>query len=146
MKSIISVYYEAGDIKLAVLSKTKNGIKLHRTLSAHINKPEPEYADAEERSTDFTNVSSADLSLEDVDFEDNDSSTLDGADISYIANFLSDFQLSKSEFIPVISEPGLKYHVFEGDLNLDKKHLLDEIIKDISSTKNIGVSRDSIDL
>ncbi len=145
MKPVISVYYEAGDIKLAIMSKTKSGIKLHRTLSAHINKPEPEYAEAEERTTDFTNVSSADLSFDDVDFDQSDNSTLDSADISYIANFLSDFPLSKSEFIPVISEPGLNYHIFEGDLSLDKKTLLDEIIKDISSTKNIVVSKDSID-
>ncbi|MBL1212632.1 MAG: hypothetical protein HND52_04620 [Ignavibacteriae bacterium] len=145
MKPVISVYYESGDIKLAVLSKTKNGISLHQTLSAHVNKGEVEFAEVDDGVNDYSSGAGSDLSFEDVDFDSEDSSTLDNADISFIANSLGGFQLNKSEFIPVISEPGLNYHIFEGDITLDKKQLLDEIIKDISATKNISVSRDSID-
>ena len=53
--------------------------------------------------------------------------------------------MSKAKFIPVVTDPNVTFHVYEGHLEKDRKKTLDIIISEVQSSKGIIITRDQID-
>ena len=73
------------------------------------------------------------------------SSNANSTEISELAEQLAEFDLSKAEFIPVITDPNLTFHIYEAPLEKDKKKTLEKIISEIYNTKGLLLTKDQID-
>jgi len=142
MKPLVCVYCEGNDTKLAVLTKGKERIKVVRTISVTLEDTSTSELDAitDFGGDDFGN----DIALNDIGNVSADSQKSSG-DIAYVGGLTSDLPLSKSLFVPIISEPIVNYHIYDGIKEIDKNKLVDIIIKDIKTTKGITVDPHSID-
>ncbi len=147
MKPIVCIYCEGTDTKLAVVAKEKGAFKILRVaslsmstvLSTSLSKPDVvAELDAESFSSDisFDNLEAVDNGL---------TSVQDPSDVSRLASSLAGLPLGRLQFIPIISEPIVNFHPYEGPRDPNKKKLVDAIIKDIENVKGITVSHDSID-
>lgn len=139
MKPLVCVYCVGTDTKLAVLSKEKDEIVIHKTVTAGLSPIE---------STSDSSL--ADLGGEDfggdISFDDFGSDSDAGiSDVQEISSKLGDIQLSKGEFIPVLTEPVMSYHLYEGTKDDDKNKLIQAVVNDIQTSKNIFVDNTSID-
>jgi len=150
MKQIICIYSEGLEHKLAILGKEKDKISINQvfTINANANLA----VDNTESLGDFTDDSlmSEDISFDELDSMDpmgaiEEDSAIDSTDISQIAAKLVNCDLSKTQFIPVITDPNVTFHIYEGPLDKDKKKTLDKIILEIQNTKGLVISRDQID-
>ncbi|MDA3861493.1 MAG: hypothetical protein PF445_09725, partial [Melioribacteraceae bacterium] len=133
MKQIVCLYSEGLEHKLAVLGREKEKITINKifTVSSNPNLS----VDTTDQLGDFTDDS---LMANDVSFESLDTiesigaieedSAIDSTDTSEIASRLAEFDLSKAQFIPVITDPNVTFHIYEGPLEKDKKKTLDKII------------------
>lgn len=135
MKPIVCVYCEGIDTKLAVLSKDKNEIFIHKTVSAGSRSA------ASESKTSISEFTGEDFGS-DISFEAIEPGS---SDIGIISSGLSGIQLNKAEFIPVLTEPVMSYHLYEGEKSNDKNKLIQAVASDIQTSKNISVDSDSID-
>ncbi len=145
MKTLIALYCEGFDNKAAVFTKTKDGMKIHRVVSVREHVAVTDTMPEEENVTDLDlDDLGSDIALDSAD-EDANSDLVEESGIAALANSLRDINLNSSEFIPAVSEPVVNYHVYEGDLNLERNKLIDSVITDIQNTKNVMVNRDSID-
>ncbi len=147
MKPIICVSCEGSETKIVVLSKDKEGIKVQKAFAAGLSKA---VASSPTESTDAGEFNIDELS-EDLSFEnlggglDESTGEVDSSDISYIASSLKGIDLAKGEFIPILTEPTVNYHFYEGHIEKDRNKTLDLIVKDINNSRNITVRKDYID-
>ena len=145
-KPVVCIYCEGSDAKLAVVAKDKETIRVLKVASLTMSSM---YQSPTRQENDFSipmPESGGDLSFDSLD----DSTTpigmdVDANDIAQVAASLSNFQLSKMEFIPIITEPTVNFHVYEGPREEKKNKLIDAIIKDIQTVKGITVAPDGID-
>lgn len=140
MKPIISIYCEGTETKAVVFVKEKSGIKVLKTVSITgnfgLDSPKAESI------SDFTLGEGSD----EFSFDETPASKETSGDIaSTLASELKEFNLSKSIFLPVITEPVINYHVYDGERIKDKKKLHENIIKEIYDTKNLTIQKDHID-
>lgn len=142
MKPVVCVYCEGSDTKLAVLSKEKNEIIVHRTVSAgaSVNSFAHDSGMSDFGSDDFGD----DISIDNMD--GSDSGSPNSTNIALISSGLSELQLNKADFIPVLTEPVLSYHLYEGEKNEDKSKLIESVVADIRNTKNIFLEPSCIDI
>ncbi len=147
MKPIVCISCEGSDTKIVVLSKTKEGVKLEKAFSVGMTHSEsmPQGTSQEGQNSFNIDDISDDLSFDDIGQIDEAEENVDTSDVAYIASALKDFELQKSEFIPILTEPVVNYHIYEGHKEKDRKKLLKAIIDDISRTRNITVREDYID-
>ncbi len=143
MKQLICIYCEGNDTKLAVIEKESEGRKptVLKTASVSLIKSS---AQLEENVTGFQIEGEA-LDVEGLEESASIKDDLDSSSISEISNALKGFNLSKSSFIPALTEPAIYYHVFEGARPPKPVKLKQEIISDILESKNISVDKESID-
>lgn len=145
MKTLIALYCEGFDNKAAVFTKTKEGIKIHRVISVKDSVAITDSAPSEEIVTDLDlDGLGDDLSFAAGDAADAPDS-IEETSIASLANALKDINLNSAEFIPAVSEPVVNYHLYEGNLDVERNKLIDAVITDIQNSKNVMVSRDSID-
>jgi hypothetical protein len=137
MKPLVCVYCEGTDTKLAVLSKEKDKITIHRTVSGGLTPAASDSSIPDLAGEDF----GSDISFDDFGSE----SGTDISDVQSISSKLAGIQLNKSEFIPVLTEPVMSYHLYEGEKGTDKNKLIQSVVKDIQTSKNIFVDDSSID-
>jgi hypothetical protein len=116
MKQIVCLYSEGLEHKLAVLGREKEKITINKifTVSSNPNLS----VDTTDQLGDFTDDS---LMANDVSFESLDTiesigaieedSAIDSTDTSEIASRLAEFDLSKAQFIPVITDPNVTFHI-----------------------------------
>ncbi len=142
MKQLISLYCEGSETKAVVFEKDKSGIKVLKMVSITGNLD----VDSTSRSEAVPDFSLGEVGDE-FSFDDTSTASGDTNDemIKHLAAELSEFKLNNAVFLPVITEPVINYHVYEGERLKDKKKLLDNIIKDISDTKNLTIQKDHID-
>ncbi|MBU0473686.1 MAG: hypothetical protein KKF62_05940 [Bacteroidetes bacterium] len=147
MKPIVCVYLEGLEVKLAILSREKNQLFLHKTLT--VSSSGLKSVDSTEQIGNFTEES---IGMDDLSFESLDvmsdlktESQSDSSEISKLAAKLVDYDLSKAQFIPVVTDPNATYHIYEGILEKDKKKNIDKIILEIQNSKGILLTRDQID-
>ncbi|MBU2494064.1 MAG: hypothetical protein KJ571_15665 [Bacteroidetes bacterium] len=146
MKPYVFIYCEGSDTKVAVVIKDKEGLKVIRTISVVLSHSE---------SSSSQSDSLADFSMEsigdDISFDNIDSAApssgpdVKGGEFTTIAASLNDIKLNQATFVPVITEPAINYHIYEGARIEDKSKLIDIILKDILETKGFYISKDSID-
>lgn len=155
MKPIVCIYCEGTDAKLTVLLKEKTGIKILRTASLTLSRVS--HSTAQGRTTalaEIENQTMGGITADDLGFDALDS--VDGIsphrkveDSSDVANFnsvLSGLKVSKLDYIPIVTEPIVNYHHYEGPQESNKKKLLQAVINDIRVTKGITVEPDLIDV
>lgn len=141
MNQIVRIYNEGIDTKVAVISRLKNKVKIEKifTVSALTGS---QHAVKESFSLSLDGLDS-DFSLDSssaVGMDNNQSNS----DIAEIASKLKNINLTKYDFLPVISEPTINYHIFEGSKEKDSKKLLQSVIKEIRESKGINLTIDRI--
>lgn len=147
-KPLVCIYSEGMELKLSVLSREKDIISIHQNFT--VEKKDKRTVDTTEHLGDFTDES---LSSDDISFDALDSmeevsplvSQSNSNEISEIAANLVNYDLSKAIFIPVITDPHVTFHIYEGLLEKDKRKTIDKIIAEIHSTKGLILLRDQID-
>ncbi len=142
MKPIVCIYSEGLELKLAILERVKEKILIQKYFTVStIGAPA---VDNTGEPGDFTDDS---LLQDDLSFESLDSTEPDSieTEVSEIAAKLVDYDLTKAQFIPVITDPHVTFHIYEGLLEKDKKKTIEKIIKEIQDSKGILIAKDQID-
>ena len=144
MKHLVCTYCEQNETKLVVFAKENDKIKVIRTVSVN-----PASGSRDLSGNDDLDLSSDSLAG-DITFDSYGGGDLYSGgglkpDVGELAANLYDINLSKSEFVPVISDPVLSYHIFHGNGDKDKKKFKSQIISDIQNTKGLVISPDSLD-
>jgi len=142
MKPLVCIFCEGNDTKIAVVEKEKEKIKLLKTGSFNVVQPPIEVAEG------ITNLKmeTDDLSFEelDKDIPINEVEVVSTSGLALISTSLKGIDLNKSVFLPVLTEPALHYHVFEGSKLGKSSKFVQELINDISETKNLTISKDEL--
>lgn len=141
MKQVIFTYCEGNDTKIAVIQEDKGKLKILRTSS--YDSVAPAYhldADLEGLKLD-----SDDLHIEGVKSSDSTDKDTAMASISVINNSLSGINLSKSAFIPVLTDPSVHYHIFEGTKKSRVGNFTQEIAEDIQQSKNVTIDQENLE-
>ncbi len=147
MKQVACIYCEGTDAKLAVLSKDRNGVKVHRVSSLTVSRSlqssskQGVMVELEAKEMDES------LSFDNLDSVSTvDSIQEDRSDVAVLNSTLDGFKLRNMHFIPIVTEPIVNYHSYDGSKDLPKKKLIQAIIKDLQTTKGIFVTEDMIDV
>ena len=126
MKQVCCIYCEGSDVKLAVLSKEKEAISVSRVASLTLSKSlqttshDNAYDDLMEPS------GGGDISFDSLD----DVSSIpvvqeeDTSDAGVLNSALFGLKLPVMQYIPVVTEPTVNFHVYEGPKLDNKKKLL----------------------
>ena len=145
MKPLVCIYCEGNDLKLSVVSKEKDKLRLHTTFS--VEQTEHELESATEQLTDFSKEELSDgLSFDSLDGGgggeiSQPKENVNATDVELIAASLADFKLNQAQFIPIVTDPNVNFHIYESGEEKNKSKLLDKIVKDIQITKGISVSK-----
>lgn len=142
MKPIVCIFGEGNDTKIAVLEKEKEKIRVLKTGSYNVVQPPIEVA------AGITNLKmeTDDLSFEELDKETavSEVEVVSTSGLALISTSLKGINLNNSLFLPVLTEPALHYHVYEGSKLGKSSKFVQNLIQDISETKNITVSKDEL--
>lgn len=141
MKTLVCIYSEGNDTKVAVVSKEKESIKLLKVADFDILQPKT--ADA----SSFASISLDGVSG-DISFGGSDDS-MGGGDLSVsneglLNSALNGLKLTNCEFMPIITEPALHYHIFEGSKEANPNKLTAEIADEIQKSKSITVQKENL--
>lgn len=151
MKLVTCLYCEGTDGKLAVLSKNKNGIKIHHVATMTLSKN----LQASMMKQDVrAELDGADLLADDeITFDNLDgggtvasSVPIDQSDVGLLNTSLSRFRMGSMNFIPIVTEPLVNFHMYEGHKDSNKKKLVQAVIDDLRNVKGIEVPEDLIDI
>lgn len=146
MKPYVFIYCEGSDTKIVVTSKEKEGIKVLRTVTFKSNSGPDQNISTEGADQFDLDGMSGDFSIDEMGSSSEESeSGFSNTEIGNLAEGLSGINLNSAKFIPIGTEPGMNYHVYEGPREKDKQKQIIAITSDIEQTKNIYVSPDSID-
>lgn len=136
MKPVISVYCEGNDTKIAVVKKDKEGLKIVRLAAVDVYQPA---LDIEEGLSNL-NIEGEDIGFEGVEQE----ATASASTQSMLSAELRGVDLKKSVFLPVLTEPAIYYHVFEGTSQTKSAKVTQEIITDIQQSKNVTIDKENL--
>lgn len=145
MKYFIFVYCEGTESKYAVLTKENNNIKVVHTFSVTLSASTIAPKELSKGEVNFDSLEPEGLNLDKIEGADISLNVEQETDLVLISKGLSRYKLSTATFIPIISDPTVNYHVFEGGTELEKNKLLDIIIQDLYKSKNIAITKDRID-
>ena len=140
MKPLICFYCDGSEAKLAVITKEKEEISVLKVASittANTMESSPSLGQETALEIDSSGDSISFDALDDSSGVIDDDS-VDMSEVSMIANQLADINLAKAEFIPVVTEPVVNFHVYSGTTEKDKNKVKDAIIEDIERTKGMG--------
>ncbi len=142
MKPIVCVYCEGNDTKIAVFEKEKDKLRIIKAGSFNVIQPPVEVAEG------ITNLK---VESDEISFEDFEKSktlaeveVVSSSGLALISANLKDINLNKSVFIPILTEPAINYHIYEASKLGKSSKFINELINDISETKNITISKDEI--
>lgn len=146
MKPIVCVSSEGQDTKIVVLSKGKEGIKIQKTFSMVMSGGESFNDPMADKSDTALKGFDSEFSLEAVgDSGSNQLASVDKNDVGFAANYFSEDEIKNADFIPVVTDPVVNHHNYNGNISSNKKKNIEAIITDISKHKNITVANDTID-
>lgn len=146
MKPIVCVSSEGQDTKIVVLSKEKEGIKIHKTFSMVMSGGESFNDPMADKSDQSLKGFDSEFSLESVgEGGSNQLASVDKSDVSFAANYFSEEEIKNADFIPVVTDPVVNHHNYNGNITSNKKKNIEAMITDIAKHKNITVANDSID-
>jgi hypothetical protein len=141
MKPLVCIYAEGNETKLAVVSKENDSdkLKVFRTGSVSGTTSSVEI----EAGATGISLDEGALQLEGMEGESTTlGSDVDDSSIDEIQKVLSGLNLPQHSFIPVLAEPAIYYHLYEGARSAKLKQ---DIIDEILETKNISVEKESLD-
>jgi Tfp pilus assembly protein PilN len=141
MKPIAFLFCEGSDLKVAVINRDKNGIISVAGISSS-------YLDKTTISLDKFPLDSIDqeVKIEDSTFETvSAENQLSDLKIALLATGILQSNFKKIEYVPILTEPNLTYHIYEGDIFEKKQDSIEALITDISKTRNIVLEKGSID-
>lgn len=144
MKPLVCIYCEGNDTKLAVVGKEKNNdkVKVIRTASISIS---PNAVDIEAEATGL-HLDDDSLQFEGIEGEPTAvSPKIDNSAVGEIRKALDGLNLVNYSFIPVLTEPSIYYHLYEGSRSAKTQKLKEAIIDEILETKNVSVDKEGID-
>ena len=144
MKPLVCIYCEGNDTKLAVVGKEKNNDKVKVIRTAAISVA-ASVADIEAEATGF-HLDDGSLELEGIEAPPTGiNPKVDDTAITEIRKSLNGLNLNDYSFIPVLTEPSIYYHLYEGSRSAKTQKLKEAIIAEILETKNVSVDKDNID-
>ena len=141
MKHFVFTYCEGNDTKIAVIQKDKEKVKIVKASSFDFVAPAYNIED------DFSGLKLDDesLGLEGLAKKAPNEKNAAVSNINVINNTLQGIPLQKSLFIPVLTEPSLHYHIFEGNKRTKTAHFTKEIIDDIQHSKNVSIDQENLE-
>jgi len=147
LKPVVCLYCEGTDAKLAVVAKTNDGIQIQRVASLTVSRTQGVSSKPEL----YSQLNAAELKSDEISFDTLESSaeTEEGRDTSDVGQFhaaLHDLKIKSMNYIPIVTEPIVNYHSYEGPRDENKKKFIRTIIKDLHVTKGIVVDEDSMDI
>jgi hypothetical protein len=143
MKTIACIYCEGNDTKLAVIGQEKGESRFKVLSAASVDVVASKTNLA---PTAGFSLEGEGLQLEGVDSKDTAlSEDVDAPSISALASTLRGVNLKTLEFIPALTEPAIYYHPFDGRKDLKGSKLIEQIISDISQSKNVNVDKENVD-
>lgn len=151
MRLITCLYCEGTDAKLAVVSKDKNGIKIHKVTSLALTKT---FLSSLKQDV-MAELDGQDLAAADEISFDNLEATgdlapaamkVDQSDVGQLNAVLSDFRLGSMYFIPIVTEPLVNFHLYEGPRDQNKNKLIQSVVQDLKTVKGIEVGEDLVDV
>ena len=135
MKSLIFTYCEGNDTKIAVVQKEKDKIKVLKAASFDVVAPAYNVED----DMEGLKLDVDDLGIEEMAKEASQTRAAGLSNLSLINSSMKGINLVKSIFIPVLTEPAVHYHVFEGSKKERTANFTQEIIDDIQQSKNVAL-------
>jgi hypothetical protein len=150
LKQVVCLYCEGTDAKLAVLSKDKGSVKVHRVASLTLSRilqststsKHNQLADIEAQDLS----ASGEISFDSLEAAGSPVNFVDQSDVGLLQATLYDLKVGKLNFIPIVTEPIVNYHSYEGTRDPNKKKLLEIIRTDLQTTKGISVTDDILDV
>jgi hypothetical protein len=144
LKTLVCIYCEGSDTKLAVVGKEKNDDKIKVIRTASVSVAASTAAVVAESTGLHLDEDS--LDLEGIEGEQPSfNPEADDSAITEIRKTLTGLNLNDCSFIPVLSEPSIYYHLYEGTHSTKTQKLKEAIINEILETKNVAVNKDSLD-
>jgi Tfp pilus assembly protein PilN len=140
LKQLITVYCEGNDTKVAVINKDKDKLKVRLTTSFDVVQQSMSVGEEVSNLT----IESEELELEGIEKEVPLEPELDISSQNIISAAFLGINLSKSLFVPALTEPAIYYHLFEGTRQEKATRLTQEIIRDIQQTKNVIIDKDNL--
>ncbi len=141
MKTIVFTYCEGNDTKIAVISRDKNKIKVHKAATFDVVQPAIELED----SITGLKIEGDDLSFEGTAGAKSSSErSVAISSIGMINSALKEFNLKNTLFIPVVTEPSIYYHIVESSKLSKTSKVTQEIIEDIQETKNVIIDKENL--
>ncbi len=142
MKPIAFLFCEGSEAKLAVVNRDKNGvINILGISSSNIEKPVNTIDSISNSPLTNENVEFTESSYETISVENDDNNVK----IISLASAIIQSGTKKVEYIPILTEPNLIYHIYEGDIYEKKQDNLDVLKEEIFKSKNITAQKGSID-
>ncbi len=149
MKPVVCLYCEGTDVKLATIGKAGDNLKVlrvasltlsHRLQFAHSGSRQELMAEIEHGDID------AELSLDRLESsEESSQDQSETSDVTLFHSALQDLKISNLDYIPIVTEPAINFHLYDGPKDPNKKKLIQSIKNDLQVTKGIVVDNDSID-
>jgi hypothetical protein len=142
MKPIAFLFCEGTEAKIAVINRDKSGVInvlgvsssfVERTLSSDNKLPSFPLNDS--------GVEFEESTYETVNTENDESNVK----VISLATAILQSGVKKIEYVPILTEPNLIYHIYEGDIYEKKQDNLDTLIDEISKSKNIVAQKGSVD-
>ena len=119
MKPIVCIYCEGTDTKLAVMTKDKDGVKILRTASLTLSRT-LQYSSTTSQTEAIAEIERSSIS-EDLSFDSLEAISgeytppaQDVSDVSLLNSTIADLNVAKLDYIPILTEPTVNYHVYEG--------------------------------
>ena len=141
MRRVIFTYCEGNDTKFAVVQEDKGRLKVLRTTSYDATAP----AYNVDEDIEGLKLESDDLQIDDA----KDSVAVDKdaalANLSIINSSFQGINLSKSVFIPVLTDPSIHYHFFEGTKKTKAGNFTQEIVDDIQQSKSVTIDQENLE-
>jgi len=144
MKQIVCLYSEGSEAKIALIEKNGGALKIERVASIPLSQGLHSAASIDKSAV----FNSGDEISTEINFErdENESfSRYDSSDVNMIASSLAGINLKKAEFIPIVTEPTVNFHPFEGQPDAKKDKVIELLRKDIQNTKGMSINQDLID-
>jgi Tfp pilus assembly protein PilN len=141
MKQIIFTYCEGNDTKIAVVQKEKDKIKILRVASFDVVAP----AYNLEEDMEGLKLDGDDLKIEGMKSDIMADKNANVSSISLINSSLKGLNLAKSLFIPVLTDPAVHYHFFEGTKKTKTGNFTQEILDDIQQSKNVTIDQENLE-
>lgn len=142
MNSTAFLYCEGTEAKIAVINRDKNGtIRVLAVGSSSVEKSMGNFEPLSSLPISNAEINFEESSIETINVQDDESN----AKIIALATPILQSKSKKVEYVPVITEPNLVYHIYEGDIYERRQDCLQALSEEIIKTKNITTSKGSLD-